>query len=249
MIKTLILAILALMLNIAYSQDTIKIDIDTSFKIPYKGYVTSRFGIRWGTIHPGIDIGLKTGDPVVCAWSGEVIFARWGGGYGNLVVVRHPNGLETYYGHLSKIKAKEGQEIYAGDTLGLGGSTGYSTGPHLHFETRLYGEPINPEISIDFYSNKIRKQTIEVVLKYIPKHSDSVIDGEIQTIEMVAGSAMPTKSVIPKSLLEDKYVVVKRGDTPELIAKKNNINIERLCLINGIDKIQNMIPGDRIRIR
>ena len=97
-------------------------------------------------MHKGLDLYLKTGDTVVSAFDGVVRYAKFNsGGYGNCVVVRHLNGLETIYGHLSKINVAENQYVQAGELLGLGGTTGHSSGPHLHFETRYKDFAIDPE--------------------------------------------------------------------------------------------------------
>jgi len=109
---------------------------DSSFCMPFEGLMTSKFGYRRSRFHKGVDIDLHTGDPVKCAFDGKVRYAGKANGYGNLVVIRHFNGLETYYGHLDKINVMSNDEIKAGDVLGLGGNTGKSTGSHLHFEVR-----------------------------------------------------------------------------------------------------------------
>ena len=121
-----------------------------SFCFPVKTHITSKFGKRWGRMHNGIDIALKTGDSVVCAFDGKVRFATNNhNGFGKLIIIRHPNGLETYYAHLSKIDVVPNQIVKAGEYIGKGGRTGRVTGPHLHFETRYKGKPINPLHLID----------------------------------------------------------------------------------------------------
>jgi murein DD-endopeptidase MepM/ murein hydrolase activator NlpD len=122
--------------------------------------MTSPFGWRWGHVHAGIDIGLKTGDTIVSSFDGVVRMSRWYYGYGNCVVVRHHNGLETLYGHLSHRLVNPGDLVNAGQIIGLGGSTGYSTGPHLHFETRILGKPFNPELLIDFKKDSLLQDTM-----------------------------------------------------------------------------------------
>ena len=120
--------------------------------------ITSNFGPRWGRQHKGLDIKLSVGDTVVAAFSGKVRIVRNEGerkGYGRYVVIRHTNGLETIYGHLSKQLVTENQEVRAGQPIGLGGSTGRSTGPHLHFETRLCGTALNPALMFDFYNQDV----------------------------------------------------------------------------------------------
>jgi len=123
---------------------------------PFNGYVTSNFGFRKSRYHFGVDIKLNTGDSVVSCFDGKVRIAQYSKTYGNLVVVRHSNGLETYYAHLSKLLVKVGDEVEAGTLVGLGGNTGRSFGAHLHFEVRYKGQPINPNYIIDFEKKCIR---------------------------------------------------------------------------------------------
>jgi murein DD-endopeptidase MepM/ murein hydrolase activator NlpD len=122
---------------------------------PFNGPITSTFGWRDSTQHNGIDIDLNKGDKVVAAFDGMVRIAKNFGGFGNVIIIRHYNGLETVYAHLSKIKVKPGQVIVGGQTIGLGGSTGHSTGSHLHFEVRFKGVPINPKYLISFSEQKL----------------------------------------------------------------------------------------------
>ena len=128
--------------------DTIdlKYPLDTmAYAFPIRNRISSGFKYRGNIFHKGLDINLRTGDTVVSAFEGKVRYATYNtGGFGNLVIVRHPNGLETYYAHLSKINVKPNQIIEAGEPIGRGGSTGHSTGPHLHFEVRLNDKAINP---------------------------------------------------------------------------------------------------------
>ena len=128
-----------------FSQDSLFLGNNVTISIPFDGKLSRGFL----SYHPGIDIVLHIGDSIKAAWSGKITTAKkTSGGYGNLIVINHPNGLETYYGHLSKLLVSEGDSILAGQVIGLGGTTGYSTGPHLHFETRYNGIPFNPEIAI-----------------------------------------------------------------------------------------------------
>lgn len=118
--------------------------VSGAFTLPFNGPVTSKFGWRDSAMHRGIDIDLQRGQQVVCAFDGMVRFAGRSGGFGNVVIVRHYNGLETVYAHLWKIKVKPGDIVLSGGLIGLGGSTGHSTGTHLHFEMRFRGVAINP---------------------------------------------------------------------------------------------------------
>ncbi len=111
---------------------------------PVNGPVTSPFGMRWGRMHEGIDIGAGSGTPIHAAASGRVIYSGWMEGYGNLVVIDHGNGLSTAYGHQSSIAAGNGQVVSQGQTIGYVGCTGHCYGPHLHFEVRVNGHPVDP---------------------------------------------------------------------------------------------------------
>jgi murein DD-endopeptidase MepM/ murein hydrolase activator NlpD len=111
---------------------------------PVPGAVTSPFGYRWGALHAGVDMDARMGDPIKACTAGEVVIAGWLGGYGNAVVIDHGGGFGTLYGHQSQIAVSVGQRVNAGQVIGYIGSTGYSTGPHLHFEVRIGGNPVNP---------------------------------------------------------------------------------------------------------
>ena len=138
----------------------------TDFCFPVKSRKTSNYGWRWNRGHHGVDIGLRTGDPVHAAFSGTVRVAGRMGGYGNCIVVRHANGLETLYGHLSKINVKPQQQVAAGEVIGLGGSTGNSTGPHLHFECRFLYQTFDPEWILDFENYTLRTRRLHLDKSY-----------------------------------------------------------------------------------
>ena len=148
-----------------FEEDTIVLSLEQNgdcFTMPWKGLVTSGFGWRHGRAHTGTDIDLETGDTIVAAFSGKVRVARVAGGYGNCVIIRHPNGLETLYGHLSKILVKTGDEICSGDILGLGGNTGHSFGSHLHLEFRYLGKSINTERFINYKSWSLKESEVKI---------------------------------------------------------------------------------------
>jgi murein DD-endopeptidase MepM/ murein hydrolase activator NlpD len=111
---------------------------------PVSGPITSPFGPRWGSFHPGLDIGVPTGTPIHAAAAGTVLWCGWESGYGNLVVIDHHNGLATAYGHQSRILVSCNEDVAQGQVIGLVGCTGYCTGPHLHFEVRVNGVPVDP---------------------------------------------------------------------------------------------------------
>lgn len=161
---------------------TQNIDV-TGFVVPVRGQLTSPYGWRprFGRMHRGVDLNLHVGDSVVSAFDGKVRVVKYeAGGYGHYIVVRHDNGLETVYGHLSRTLVRPGQRVRAGQLIAKGGNTGRSTGPHLHFETRFMGLAINPEAIIDF-ENKVThkdvftfdKRTYERAQVYGPKRVTS----------------------------------------------------------------------------
>lgn len=136
--------------------ETFNIDL-RHFTMPTTSRViTSNFGSRWGRQHKGLDIKVYIGDTIRAAFSGKVRIVRYErGGYGKYIVIRHNNGLETIYGHLSKQLVEENQEVRSGEVIGLGGNTGRSTGSHLHFETRLCGVALNPALMFDFRAQDV----------------------------------------------------------------------------------------------
>lgn len=140
------------------------------FCFPVRNTKTSNYGWRWQRGHHGVDIRLNTGDPVRSAFGGVVRIASRMGGYGNCIVIRHPNGLETLYGHLSKINVQPNQAVAAGDVIGLGGSTGNSTGPHLHFECRFLYQTFDPEWILDFSNFSLRTRRLHLDKTYFGIH-------------------------------------------------------------------------------
>ena len=163
-------------MNFADIGDTISLkllhnDAD-NFKMNWYGSISSSYGRRWGRKHEGLDIPLHTGDSVVSTFDGIVRFAKCtSSGYGNCIIIRHLNGLETLYGHLSKIEVSENQFVKSGELIGLGGSTGRSTGPHLHFETRLYDYSFNPTKIIDINNRALINNAMTFSKKELfPEH-------------------------------------------------------------------------------
>lgn len=134
--------------------------IHCSFHMPNPGKVNSTFGWRGRRVHSGIDLQLHWGDTVNAAFNGVVRVSKYGRGYGNYIIIRHDNGLETLYAHLQKRFVVKNDAVHAGTLIGLGGSTGRSTGAHLHFETRFLGRPIDPELFIDFQQNRLKQQSL-----------------------------------------------------------------------------------------
>lgn len=183
--------------------------------------ITSKFGYREGRKHNGIDLDLSVWDEVHAAFSGMVRYARYDDGYGRMVVIRHYNGLETYYAHLHRLKVKPGDIVEAGDIIGLGGSSGNSTGSHLHFEMRFKGVPLDPSHIISFKDRKLLGDTL--VLKKV-RHS---------------------YAAYPKGT---KFHTVKRGDSPYKIAKQYGLQISALYEMNGFSRRTHLRVGQKVRI-
>lgn len=135
---------LAAKIRAAQSHSTVQHVSGAGFIWPVNAPITSPFGWRWGRMHEGVDLGAAYGTPIAAAAAGVVIYAGWEGGYGNLVVIDHGGGLATAYGHQSRIAVSVGQSVGQGQTIGYVGSTGHSTGPHLHFEVRVNGQAVDP---------------------------------------------------------------------------------------------------------
>lgn len=210
------------------------------FVIPWGGKVTSRYGYRKGRYHNGIDVNLDTGDTVVAAFSGKVRYAKYNdAGFGNLVIIRHYNGLETLYAHLSAIQVAPNQEVKAGDPIGLGGNTGRSRGAHLHFETRFYDAPMNPEEIIDFEKGELRDENLFI-------HRGLFKPGAAVSSSTNPSSAKPTPTTTPSG---NQYHKVRSGDTLGQIARRYGTSVGKLCQLNGISPTTTLHIGKTLRVR
>ncbi len=232
---------------------TVDNEINRKFVIPVKGVVNSNYGYRNGKSHNGIDLNLKTGDTVSAAWSGKVRYAKYNdGGFGNLVIIRHHNGLETFYAHLSKLLVYPDQNVLAGETIGLGGTTGHSTGPHLHFEIRFYDSPLNPAEFIDFTLKKLKRDELFVhglLFKVGAKPSDYFDNSQITNDNDSSNVVKPIKK--PPVVVKAKavYYRVKSGDTLSKIAAKNNITVAKLCKLNGLKPSSIIVVGKSLKVK
>lgn len=219
--------------------------IHSKFVMPFDGYVTSRYGYRKGRYHNGIDINLNTGDAVRSCWSGKVRYAKYNsGGFGNLIIIRHYNGLETFYAHLSKLLVAPNSDVAAGDIIGLGGNTGRSFGSHLHFEVRFYDAPLNPEEIIDVTTKNIKDQNLFVhkgLFRPGAKPSDYYDSQGDNTGSVVAAVAKPN--------VARKYYRVRSGDTLSEIAARNHTSISKICQLNGIRQTTTLQIGRQLRVR
>lgn len=208
--------------------DTYTIDL-TGFHMPTPSTkITSPFGPRWRRMHNGLDLKVNIGDTIVAAFDGKVRIVKYERrGYGKYVVIRHDNGLETVYGHLSKQLVEENQLVKAGEVIGLGGNTGRSTGSHLHFETRFLGIAINPIYMFDFPKQDIVADTYTFRRtqgsKRAGSHDTQVADGTI------------------------RYHKVKSGDTLSRIAKLRGVSVSTLCKLNRIKPTTTLRIGQVLR--
>jgi hypothetical protein len=213
-------------------EDKERDSLDQTFKMPFDGRITSHYGWRRGRMHNGTDIDLHTGDTVRSAWGGKVRYAKYNtGGFGNLVVVRHHNGLETFYAHLDKHLVVPNQIVEAGEPLGLGGNTGHSYGSHLHFEVRFYDIPMDPENIIDFDKKEVRDENLLV-------HRGLFRPGSHHST-----------SSSPVASSGGKYYRIRSGDTLSAIAARNRTTVSRLCQLNGIRPTTVLQIGRNLRIR
>ena len=215
--------------------------------------VTSNFGRRWGRMHKGIDVKVYIGDTIRAAFSGKVRIVRYEArGYGNYVVIRHYNGLETIYGHMSKHLVEENQVVKAGDPIGLGGNTGRSTGSHLHFETRLCGVALNPALMFDFRNQDVTGDTYmfhkdtyqneSVLANKMNGRSDaSLASSSNGSSRGKSGSSSSAASA------DVRYHKVRRGETLSSIAKKRGTTVAKLCKLNHISKRMRIRPGQILR--
>jgi len=197
---------------------------DCDHALPSPGHVTSPYGPRKGRMHYGVDLKLQTGDPVMSAFSGMVRISRYNPSFGHVVVVRHYNGLETLYAHLSKRLVKPGDIIEAGDILGLGGNTGRSYGSHLHFEVRFMDQPIDPSELFDLENQELKAKTFDI-------HK-----GTFEAIAKARAEAVARK-----------YHTVRSGDTLSAIARRYGTSVNNLCKLNGLRTTSVIRPGQRLR--
>ena len=232
-----------------------------SFRISLKDFcmptdnrlVTSNFGARWGRQHKGLDVKVYIGDTIRAAFPGKVRVVRYEArGYGKYVVIRHYNGLETIYGHMSAQLVTENQEVRAGDPIGLGGNTGRSTGSHLHFETRLCGVALNPALMFDFRNQDVvddyfmfrkssyqRESALATRLRGVGGGSISADANE--DIELAAAAPAANYSQ------ESRFHKVKKGETIYSIAKRRGTTVDAIMKLNHLKKNTKLKTGQILK--
>jgi len=226
--------------NIEFSKDSLlvfNLIVDScDFAFPTDiGRQTSPFGPRWGRLHAGLDLDLDTGDPVYSMFEGLVRISQYSDTYGNVVVVRHPNGLETLYAHMSARMVVPGQYVQAGSILGLGGNTGRSYGAHLHFETRYLGNPFDPSYLIIPNQKALKSPVFALDKRKLSAPTKSPDAAKVSNNSRSSSSG--------------KFHSVKRGDTLSSIASKNKTTVSKLCKLNKIKPSTNLKIGQKIRVR
>lgn len=222
--------------NLRLLNDTLVLDLVDSlhpnFVIPYKGRVTSRYGFRGRRYHKGIDIAIPVGDTIYAAFDGKIRYAKYNnGGFGDLVIIRQYNGLETYYAHMSKILVHPNDWIKAGDPIGLGGASGHAFGSNLHFEIRFYDKPINPEEVINFKDGTLVNNQLKLYAALFKLGTP------------------PSYSPDFSAYSEKLFYHIRRGDTLGEIANRYHTSVSRLCKLNGIRRTTTLHIGRRLQVR
>lgn len=210
--------------------------------------ITSNFGRRWGRMHKGLDVKVYIGDTIRAAFDGKVRIVRYeAGGYGNYVVIRHHNGLETIYGHMSKNLVAEDETVRAGDPIGLGGNTGRSTGSHLHFETRLCGVALNPALLFDFKNQDVTADNY--MFRRNTYDRESLAATRLRGKNDDVASATNKEPAVGDNVEEGevRYHKVARGETLYSIAQKRGTTVDKICRLNHISKKQRVRPGQILR--
>lgn len=235
--------------------DSFRIDLRRFCMPTPSRVITSNFGSRWGRQHKGLDIKVYIGDTIRAAFSGKVRIVRYeAGGYGNYVVIRHNNGLETIYGHMSKQLVRENEEVRAGDPIGLGGNTGRSTGSHLHFETRLCGVALNPALMFDFKNQDVigdfytfRRSSYDdesiaaTKLRGVSGKNNSRQNTDDDDIELATAAPAAAYAI------DVRFHKVSAGETLQSIAKKRGTTVDALCKLNHIGKSIRLMPGQILK--
>ena len=231
--------------SLPYSWSVWLVDNLDQYHCPFQGDIHPRgkFGPRRGRRHQGVDLPLKTGDPIYATFTGRVRMAKYMSGFGNLIVIRHENGLETFYAHLSKMNVRSGDWVNAGDVIGLGGSTGRSTGPHLHFETRHNGFAFDPQWLIDFKTGELRHRLFVLKKKYFNIYSNYAQDFEDEW----KNEEDDKREEAERAAM--KWYTVKSGDTLGRIAINNGTTVSAICKLNGITPKTVLKIGRRLRVR
>jgi murein DD-endopeptidase MepM/ murein hydrolase activator NlpD len=227
--------------------ESFKVDL-SHFTMPTEGHMTSNFGRRGRRYHYGVDLKVQTGDTIYAAFDGKIRVAQFQrGGYGFYIVIRHTNGLETVYGHLSKFLVEENEFVMSGQPIGLGGSTGRSTGSHLHFETRFLGRPINPNFIIDFENQVAHRDEYLVTNSsfQLTTNSSSVRRPAVENRNVQTASTNSANAFVSGDVQHHR---IRSGDTLGAIARRYGTTVQRLCALNNITPTTTLRVGRSLRV-
>ena len=250
------------------------VDSLNQFHCPFKGAVSpgGKYGPRNNRAHQGVDLPLTVGTPIYATFAGQVRISKYTDrGYGNYVVIRHENGLETFYAHLSQRKVEVGDWVNAGQVIGLGGSTGRSTGPHLHFEVRYQGFSFDPEWIIDFKKGQLRQRLFILKKKYFgvnhataqdfdaeekaDKPKDEAKPAESEPAESKPAETKPAAQPAPKPSTTTTdaegrvWHVVVEGDTVYALASRHRTTVAKICELNNLTNETFIRIGQKLRIK
>ncbi|WP_185153946.1 MULTISPECIES: peptidoglycan DD-metalloendopeptidase family protein [unclassified Dysgonomonas] len=226
--------------------DTFKVDL-SNFTMPTMGHTTSNFGPRRRRMHYGIDLKVQVGDTIYAAFDGKVRLKQYERrGYGYYIALRHSNGLETVYGHLSKFLVEEDDVVKSGDPIALGGNTGRSTGSHLHFEFRFLGKPINPIEIVDFDNKVCHRDTYMITSNSFDYPTRASKRG---AATLAAGTTRSKKTTTNKYASGSVgYHRITKGDTLGAIARKHGTSVSKICALNSITTKTVLRPGKSLRV-
>lgn len=242
--------------------ETVQIQLvagEGEYRCPASGRILSKYGRRGRRNHNGTDIKVEQGEPIYAAFDGVVRLSHWNsGGYGNLVIIRHPNGLETYYGHLSRRNVIAGDVIKAGQVIGYGGRTGRASGTHLHFETRYCDQTFDPEHIFNIKKGQLRHNEFTLKKSYfsinsravegLGEDSDTVATTDSTSLSVADSTAIaPTPEPPPPPAKE--YHKIRKGDTLTAIARRYGTTVSELCRLNGISRNGVLRIGSSLRVR
>ena len=201
---------------------------------PWTSRPSSHFGPRRRRFHYGLDLAQPTGEPIYAAFDGVVRISKRNRSYGELVIIHHANGLETYYAHMSKRNVVAGQQVKSGDVIGLCGNTGRSRGSHLHFEIRYMGNALNPEDVLDCSTHDLFNDELSLTSSSFRK--------------VAKGGKAGSKTSSGSGKASNGWYRVRSGDTLEKIARRNGTTVTQLCKLNGISRNKILHPGDKLRV-
>ena len=262
--------------SIAYEDLPSVVDLNlvkdlSGFKAPVVGSVLSKYGPRGRRNHHGVDIPLKIGEPIYAAFDGKIRYAKYNtGGFGNLVIVRHENGLETWHAHLSKLNVKVNDYVKCGQVIGFCGSTGRSRGPHLHFEMRYCDQTFDPEFIVDFQTGQLKYQTFALEKQFFNIHSraSEILEEDDDDFPLLASAEGDTASgdILERIAAAQKkeeqqtktatvsssnavYHTIKQGDILGRLALKYGVSVSQICRLNNITPKTVLKLGRRLRIK